>query len=142
MSGFSKLSKAFDESTNNDESQESKTNGLDTINKSLAIVRAIDKLKSQGIAVTKKAELDYILALRTLERAGVDLEEKHPIPSATSPIKRNPKDHPQEFRVAMEYSQKTVTEIEEKLKQGISVANNQLEEYKLCKKFLEKYLKK
>jgi hypothetical protein len=69
---------------------------------------------------------------------GTDLPAESPA-SASPPIKRNPKDNPQEFELAWEYSQNTVAEVEELLNQGKPVPVKKLEEYELCKKFIKKY---
>lgn len=140
MSGIDKFSKTFEEGNNH--ATGSKFDQADPLQKAVAIVRTVEKLKSQGIAVTKKAELDYLLALRTLEKANIDPQAIMPSsPAATppQPIKRNPRDHPQEFQVAMEFSKKTVETVETLLEQGKHLTDAQLEEYQLCKRFLNKY---
>ncbi len=137
MAAFDKLTKAFEQGKDQGTSSPPKTTGLDVVKQSLAIVHAIDKLKAQGIEVTKKAELDYLLALRVLERADIDPEQ---LPEAEpTPIKRTPKDNPKEFQIAMAYSQKIVGEVENMQKQGQPVPENKLADYSICKKFLKKY---
>jgi hypothetical protein len=149
VAAFDKLSKAFDKQDQEKDSL-AKQKGMDVVRQSLAIVRAIDKLKSQGIKITKKAQLDYILALRVLEKADISEEQLAPLSvqtasTATQPTqsqevtKRTPQANPKEFKIAMNYSQKIVAEVEEMLRKGQSVAENKLEEYGLCKKFIEKY---
>jgi len=151
VAAFDKLTKAFDRQGNGDE-PDSKAKGLDVVKQSLAIVRAVDKLKKQGIKITQKAQLDYILALRVLEKADVDpaLLTGHgaaPPPGGNtsngssdgSAVRRNPKDHPEEFRKAMTHSKRVVAEVEEMFKNARDVPDKKLEEYRLCKKFLDKY---
>jgi hypothetical protein len=143
LTAFNKLAEAFDQG--GEQSKNSGGEPGDTISmivKSRAIVKAVDKLKAQGIKVTKKAELDYLLALRFLERNNVDLES--PIPHASVPqkekvTKRNPTDHPEEFETARQVSQQIVENVEDMMKQGKPVPDKKLEQYELCKRFLKKY---
>ena len=142
MASFSKLSESFDQAKDGagNKNESPKERGLKAVKQSAAIVRAIDKLKRQGVAITKKAEFDYLLALRVLERANVDPYEvvgsnapeenghnKETVESSStgsvkeagiSDVKRNPADHPEEFKAAMTYSRKIVLESEEMLKSG------------------------
>jgi hypothetical protein len=121
---------------------------LDTIQKSLAIVRTIDKLKAQGVPITKKAELDYLLARQFLEKAQIDPANPQQTPSSQAPSpgsasdtpeKRNPRTHPEEFKKALEFSREIVAEVEALLQEGKTVSPRQREAYELGKKFLEKY---
>ena len=132
---------------------------LDVTQQSLAIVKAIDKLKAQGIPITKKAEMDYLLARQVLGKAhiiqpspgpavskpkaagftGEESSVETPMSASKSPLKRNPKDNPEEFEMAMEISRTTVIEVEELIKIGKPVPIKKMETYELCKKFLEKY---
>jgi hypothetical protein len=152
---WDKLSKTFEEGKNKDKAKDTRFDQLDVIQKSIAIVKTVDKLKTQGIPVTKKAEMDYLLALRVLEKNNIDvLEYSHkptekPNPTTTehissssasdSPVKRNPQDHPEEFKIALEFSRKTVAEVEALLKQEKPVPVEKMEAYELSKKFLKKY---
>jgi hypothetical protein len=152
-----KFSKAFEEESQSQEKDKNnKFEQLDVVRKSLAIVKTVDKLKARGIPITKKAEIDYLLALRVLEKNNIDnpgyvreptekqtapTTEPGPPPASTpaAPIKRNPKDHPEEFKIALEFSRKTVAEVEELLKQEKPVQVQKMEAYELSKKFLKKY---
>lgn len=42
--------------------------GKDTLSRSIAIINAVEKLKNQGIPITKKAEMDYLLARKYVEK--------------------------------------------------------------------------
>jgi len=140
MGSFNKLSETFDRDKDDEETSSVRKEPSDPesmIRQSKAIVNAIDKLKRQGIPVTKKAELDYLLALRYLEKHRVFDSEDEEEPEEE--IIRNPKDHPKEFEVARAHSQKTVRDIESMMEKGIKVSDKKLEEYELCKKFLRKY---
>jgi len=143
-SGLDNLSKAFDEKKENDSPDETmppaETDRGEMIKRSRAIVRVVERMKAQGIPVTKKAELDYLLAVRFLERADIEIPQPD-FEEEDSPheIKRNPKNNPEEFQVAMEFSKKTVADIEADIEQGKAVSNKQLEDYELCKRFLKKY---
>lgn len=135
-----KLAKTFEEG--NTQGADSKFNQANSLQKAVAIVRTVDKLKKQGIKITKKAELDYLIALRTLEKANIDPEQifkPTPAPPPPEEIKRNPQDHPEEFKVAMEFSKKTVETTEALLKEGKHLTDQQIEEYQLAQKFLNKY---
>ncbi len=132
---------------------------LDVTQQSLAIVKAIDKLKARGIPITKKAEMDYLLARQVLDKAHIAPPAPGPAVSKTktagftgeessaesrmsalkSPLKRNPKDNPEEFEMAMEISRTTVIEVEELIKLGKPVPIKKMETYELCKQFLKKY---
>jgi hypothetical protein len=152
---WDKLSKTFEEGKNQDKAKDTKFDQLDVIQKSIAIVKTVDKLKAQGISVTKKAEMDYLLALRVLEKNNIDiLEYPHkpaekpnvtttepvsPSSPSEAPVKRNPQDHPEEFKIALEFSRKTVAEVEALLKQEKPVPVEKMESYELSKKFLKKY---
>ncbi len=129
------------------------------LRRSLAVIGAVEKLKNQGTPVTKKAEMDYVLALRFVERAskvaGRDLLTEYrgrlevvdrPGRQAdgvgrrkNSPVKRNPKDNPREFEKALKDSIKIVQQVEAQQKQGKPVPIKLMETYTLCKRFLEKY---
>ncbi len=79
MVGFKKLTSAFEQNEKKKKNPKDKYSpaqekGLEAVKQSLSIVNTIDKLKAQGIAITKKAELDYLLAMRVLERADIDPE--------------------------------------------------------------------
>jgi hypothetical protein len=156
MAAFNKLSDAFDKGK--DRAKDSKTAGLDAVKQSLAIVKAVDRMKLQGIKVTKKADFDYLLALRVLERAGVDYEPdpaaaaaplppeppkqeppKQEPPAPQKIIKRNPNDHPKEFQKAMELSKNTIAQVEQMMQTGQPIPVEKMEEYELCKKFLAKF---
>jgi len=144
LTAFNKLAEAFEQG--GESSKDGNGEPKDTasmIVKSRAIVKAVDKLKAQGIKVTKKAELDYLLALRFLERNNVDLESPIPHVSQNSQrqetVKRNPKDHPEEFETARQVSEQIVESVEEMLRQGNPVPDKKLEQYELCKKFLKKF---
>lgn len=168
MSPFNKIGEAFDKAKDQkDHKNDSKSAGLDAVKQSLAIVKAIDKMKTQGIKLTKKAEFDYLLALRVLERAGVDYDPRNnPAPSTPSEpqpeskpeskpesmpgsksqsqapqesIKRTPQQHPQEFQKAMELSKKTIAEVEQMMQTNQPIPVEKMEEYELCKKFLAKF---
>ncbi|MCP5046847.1 MAG: hypothetical protein GY940_06725 [bacterium] len=148
MSGFKGLGDSFEKGSAGTDKKSPESKGLNTVRQSLSIVRAIDKLKAQGVKITKKADLDYLLALRVLERANVDpyevfeneeYQEKEEAANTGNDVKRNPVDHPKEFQAAMEYSRKIVGEAEELLKQGQTLSDKKLTEYDLCRKFLEKY---
>lgn len=154
MAGFGKLADEFEKSSSNGSEERTDSKAPTTVQRSMAIVRTVDKMKAQGIKVTKKAELDYILALRVLERAGVDLplpdapqsiqgavQAEVPVetPLARPDIKRDPKQHPAEFREAMEYSRRIVAEVQALWKQGKAAPEKKLAEYELCQKFLTKY---
>lgn len=153
MAPFNKIGEAFDKAK--DQKNDSKSGGLDAVKQSLAIVKAIDKMKQQGITVTKKAEFDYLLALRVLERAGVDYdprenpaappptearaEPQSQPPAEEKPMKRTPQDNPREFQKAMELSRKTIAEVEQMMQTGAPIPVEKMEEYELCKKFLVKF---
>ena len=155
MAKFDKLAKAFAEGSNQDKDNAddpSKFRQLDTLQQSLAIVKTIDKLKAQGVQITKKAELDYLLARQVVEKAkispppvqetgattpGESPPESEPI--SPSLIKRTPQDHPEEFKTAMEFSKSTVEEVEALLKEEKPVPVQKMELYELSKKFLKKY---
>lgn len=151
MAKLDKFLETFEESSNQDENssnRSTKFQELDTLQQSLAIVKTIDKLKEQGVPITKKAEIDYLLAKQVIDKANVssdslsepgDTLSPHPEFSKTQPIKRNPKDNPAEFKAAMDFSKKTVSEVEMSLEQGDTVSPQKLEVYELCKKFLKKY---
>ncbi|MGE5340749.1 MAG: hypothetical protein ACM3SY_04630 [Candidatus Omnitrophota bacterium] len=133
-----KLSAAFETNPGSTAGQKQTfSDNATVIKKSLAIIKAIDKLKAQGIPVTKKAELDYLLALHFLEKNGVDVTPGDDEPEPE--IKRNPDDYPEEFETALTFSRQTVAEVETLLRQGQRVPAKKLEEYELCKKFLKKY---
>lgn len=156
MSPFNKIGEAFDKAK--DQKNDSKSSGLDAVKQSLAIVKAIDKMKQQGIKVTKKAEFDYLLALRVLERAGVDYDPRENPPSSANvplsqseaqpqaesppeqePVKRTPEQHPKEFKQAVELSRKTVAEVDQMMQTNQPIPIEKMEEYELCKKFLAKF---
>lgn len=141
MATIGKFSKAFDQGQEKGNQPQTKTSGMDVVKQSLAIVHTIDKLKAQGVQITKKAELDYLLALRVLEKANVNPEEMPPAQELPD-IKRNPKDHPREFEVAMSYSQRLVFEVETKQRLKQHIPDKMLEDYEICKKFLKKYADK
>ncbi|MCX6580155.1 MAG: hypothetical protein NT166_08225 [Candidatus Aminicenantes bacterium] len=120
------------------------------LRRSLAVIGAVEKLKNQGAPITEKAEMDYVQALRFVERAskaaGRDLLVQYrgrPGAGAgrrkNSPVKRNPKDNPREFEKAFKDSTKIVQQVETLQKQGKPVPVKLMETYTLCKKFLEKY---
>ncbi len=161
MAAFDKLSSAFDQDKQDKPASKSKTGGLDVVRQSRAIGKAIDKRKARGVAITKKAELDYLLALRVLERADISPQQLESLKAAEGQtqvrepvqqpkqepkqeksretVKRNPEDHPEKFRAAFEISKKTAAEVEAMLAAGQTVPDAKMEEYDLCKKFLEKY---
>ncbi len=122
MAKFNDLAKAFDKA-----GDKAKLDNKTALKRSIIVVNAIEKLKRQGIKVTKKAELDYILAKRHVEKASLlaqkdlmleyrDLhgeaertgpipeEEKPPVPNITPvqkeppPKKPAPKEPPQTTR--------------------------------------------
>lgn len=120
------------------------------LRRSLAVIGAVEKLKNQGTPVTKKAEMDYVLALRFVEKAskaaGIDLLTEYRGGQAAGsgrrkngPVKRNPKDNPREFEKALNDSMKIVQQVEVLQKQGKPVPIKLMETYTLCKRFLEKY---
>jgi len=129
------------------------------LRRSLAVIGAVEKLKNQGAPISEKAEMDYVLALRFVEKAskaaGRDLLAEYrgcremvdrPGRQAAGagrrkngPIKRNPKDNPREFEKAREDSMKIVQQVETLQKQGKPVPIKLMETYTLCKRFLEKY---
>ncbi len=150
MAGFGNLAEEFEKNSNNGPEERNESKAPTTVQRSIAIVRTVDKMKAQGIKVTKKAELDYILALRVLERSGVDLplpEPGEPVrsneqvaaPLIKPDIKRNPKTHPVEFQQALTYSRQVVAEVQGLWKQGKAATEKQLAEYELCQKFLKKW---
>lgn len=147
MAKFDKLAEAFDRQ------KEGKAAGA--LRRSLAVIGAVEKLQNQGIEVTQKAKMDYLLALRFVEKAsnaaGRDLIKEHrskqqtmgpPAPAKTkdsSTVKRNPKDHPAEFQKAITNARKIVEQVEALQQAGEPVPLNLMETYSLCKKFLDKY---
>lgn len=146
MAGFGKIAEEFEKSSDSGSEKRSDSNAPTTVQRSMAIVRTVDKMKAQGIQVTKKAELDYILALRVLERAGIDLplpvapqSNREGAPAEIPPVKRDPKTHPAEFREALDYSKRVVAEVQALWKQGKAAPDKKLAEYELCQKFLKQY---
>jgi hypothetical protein len=153
MAKFDKLSDAFEQGKEGKDT--AKVNDVGALRRSLAVISAVDKLKNQGIKITQKAKLDYVLALRFVERAGKaagrDLLEEYRQQGSTSlaggtaadgsteTAERNPKDHPAEFEKAFQKAMKVVSEVEALQKQGKPVPDEVMETYTLCKKFLEKY---
>lgn len=149
MSKFGKLSEAFDQSKGLTGS--AKLNDLGALRHSIAVINAIEKLKNQGVQITKKAKMDYLLALRFVEMssraAGRDLLEEYRQkgnvrPMDTSPgkpVKRTPAENPTEFEKAFKDSMKIVKEVEELQRQGKPVPESLMQTYTLCKKFLERY---
>ncbi|MCP4215907.1 MAG: hypothetical protein GY765_14735, partial [bacterium] len=149
-----KLAKMFEEGA-----QKAKKDDVSVTHRSLAIINAVEKLKRQGIQITKKAEMDYLIAQRHVAKeshfAGRDLLEEYrqnrgrppqtAAPAAAPPVhgdkeqKRNPKDHPRDFQKALSLAGKLVADVENMLRAGKQVPKNKMEEYLLCKKFLEKY---
>jgi hypothetical protein len=119
------------------------------------VIGAVEKLQNQGIEVTRKAKMDYLLALRFVEKAskaaGRDLLKEHRNkqqmmgPAApgnakdSGTIKRNPKDHPTEFQKAVTHARKIVEHVDAMQQAGEPVPLKLMETYSLCKKFLDKY---
>lgn len=150
MSKFGKLSEAFEQ--NNSMTGSAKLNDIGALRHSLAVINAIDKLKNQGIEITKKAKMDYLLALQFVERAskaaGRDLLEEYRQKGQTGDAaaghaggsaKRSPMENPAEFEKAFKEAMRVTKEVEEMQKQGKPVPEKQMKTYTLCKKFLEKY---
>ncbi len=147
MSKFGKLSEAFEQ--NKGMTGSAKLNDIGALRHSLAVICAIDKLKNQGIEITKKAKMDYLLALQFVEKAsktaGRDLLEEYlqkgePGAAPTGdPSKRNPAENPAEFERAFKEAMKVTKEVEDLQRQGKPVPEKQMATYTLCKKFLEKY---
>lgn len=137
MSQFDRLSNAFDEKTQKETQAKKEPNDrAATIKYSKAIIRAIDKLKAAGVQVTKKAELDYLLACRFLERNHIELDS----PQEEEIIQaRTPQEFPDEFQTAMNWSLQVVAEVEDMMKNKQEVSSKKKEEYQICKQFLKKY---
>lgn len=165
MSKFEKLAEAFEENKNGKDITDSAPAGdVDALKRSLAVISAIDKLQAQGVKLNKKAKLDYILALKFVERAsmvaGRDYLEEYrqrqtllrslkvpalpPRESRSSgnsehAVKRDPTLNPGEFKKALESSKQVIAQVEEMQRQGEPVPVKLMETYSLCKKFLAKY---
>lgn len=153
MSGFRKLSEAFDragEDKKNGDTDTASVKDVGALRRSLVVINTVDKLQQQGIQITKKAKLDYLLALRFVERAGQaagrDLLEEYRrkgcVSATAEPAadgKRNPEDHPADFEKAFQQSYKVVKEVEEMQRTGKPVSDALLQSYRLCKKFLDQY---
>jgi len=185
VAGFNKLSEAFEQGrdTQQDRQEGDQKNGTndDAVKRSLSIVNAVDKMKAAGIKITAKAEMDYMLALRILERSDIDLNKLYVYrreqglepdprlafmknepppkkeslfnrlfpakedrlavedPPADTGLKRNPKDHPEEFKKAMAASKQVVAQVEAEVVSGKKVSHERMNEYDVCKQFLEKY---
>ncbi len=183
MAKFDKLAKAFEEGKKR---KSARPDDMTAIRYSMAVINAVEKLKRQGIKITKKAELDYLLARQHVERIskmeGRDLmqeyreilgEAAHPPqqvltvtpdraagktktkktpekketkevaaakkPKKSNTVKRNPTEHPQEFQKALHLSRQVVAEVEQLQKDGQPIPVAKMEEYTLCKRFLDKY---
>jgi hypothetical protein len=154
MSKFGKLSEAFDQ--NKGTTGLAKLNDVGALRHSIAVINAVEKLKNQGIKITKKAKMDYLLALRFIEMSskavGRDLLEEYrqKVNSGTAdmgsadtqpgkPVKRSPTRNPAEFEKAFRDSMKIVKEVEELQRKGNPVPEKLMETYNLCKRFLEIY---
>lgn len=147
MSKFGKLSEAFDK--NNGVTGSAKLNDIGALRHSLAVISAIDGLKNQGIEITKKAKMDYLLALQFVEKAskaaGRDLLEEYLEKGRASaaptggPGKRSPADNPAEFERAFKEAMTVTRDVEALQREGKPVSEKQMNTYALCKKFLEKY---
>lgn len=151
MSKFGKLSEAFEQNKGG-LTGSAKLNDIGALRHSLAVINAIDGLKNQGIQITKKAKMDYLLALQFVEKAskaaGRDLLEEYrqkgssavtPGKSTGGPVKRSPAENPAEFEKAFKEAVRITKEVEELRRQGKPVPEKQMETYTLSKKFLEKY---
>lgn len=159
MTGMAKLdhfSKAFEQGKKGKErNATARVNDIGALRRSLAVINAVDKLNNQGIKITQKARLDYLLALRFVERAskaaGRNLLEEYrnkgsaglsgasTAGGSSGDIERNPTDHPADFEKAFQKAMKVVSEVEALKKKGKPVSEDVMETYDLCKKFLAKY---
>ncbi len=65
MAKMNGLAKAFEEGA----SDKARSDDRSALKRSMIIISAVEKLKRQGIKVTKKAQMDYMLAQRLVGRA-------------------------------------------------------------------------
>ncbi len=76
MAKFDNLAKSFE-----DGAKTANVSDVSALNKSLAVINSIDKLKARGLPVTKKAQRGYLRAMRHVQRAsevaGADLLEEY-----------------------------------------------------------------
>lgn len=169
MSKFSGLAEAFEKNTESKTSEEltdkAPADDVTALRRSLAVISAIEKMQNAGVPVTKKAKMDYLLALRFVDQAsrmsGTDLYGEYmerqqlakrsgggvrtesvaaPVSSPVpEPAKRNPRDNPEEFRKALESSRGVVEQVERMQAAGQAVPARLMETCVMCRKFLKKY---